>query len=1091
MQVLAKLFRKSPWLLGLLTFIVIVLSILPTATQWGLSAWLSKHTQAPAHIDNIDFNLFTGRLTIENIALQNQNQPLQIDHFSADLSMRSLLDGKLLFENASLKGVQLPIQRQTENSELLIAGFKLPQKSNAEESATALELPIAIGIESLHLQNIHLNLSANETTHQFQILDLKLTKLYSWDQNFGRLILDSELDKKPINANLQLHLFAKQPKIVGTLTAKDLNLQDAQDWLPSEIQSFQGTASIDSTFTLEQTVNGLALYQRAELGINNFEADIASQNIRYQSFSWKGDTHLFVGETKGLKLQGETSINDFQAKLSSKNENAPTPQTLAVDLNSQINLNAQLDNDLIKIQQTGPIRLNNLSWNNDQQKLTTQSASFDGELLWDASSQTLNANGDLNVAETEFQDSLQQLATSLSAKLNLKVLQNTTGLSISQKGNIGLSDFEFQTDAVKQNLSKFNWQGDLNIQTQSPETIPAGKESQANEISIQATGNVTLNDSLTELPPSGNSSSPDSTPIRIKQNFASAINLVSQITPETINIDLKSDSKLSNISLEQNSHTLKAQQIAWQDKTIVTIPNSKSETPESQIPQTQLQLSTQVSLEAEQLELMANRNHPMVKTNTPIISLAKLNVEHIRLPDSSTIKLTQPSLQNLNVFNSQQSGKILSIQQSQVDQINLSLKPTINVEVGHILLQGVSGNLKVNQDKSLQEITVLQQSLLVQTEEKAQKTPTPEATKTNDSPPQIALADLTMTGNNQLKLSIQEGNKLVEQNLTFNRLHVGSINTSSPDFKTPYELKLNVGEFGMITSKGEMSPLASPLYLITNTKIDGLSLLEYSPLAENNIGYQIESGQLSAKISGSLNQRIIDLSNSIDLSKFTLTKASNNKSEDFDKNFQMPLNVGLSLLKDKQDNIHLKLPIKGDLNNPNFNATDIVGKALNGALGKATRAYLLLALQPFGALAMAGEFAFDKMSAVKLESIVFEAASPQLSTNMQRYLDKVSTLLAEKSKLQIKLCTGANEQDRNALKQINAKPSKETTSSKQNSTQSEIVKISDNELLKLAKQRQNAIKQYLIKHGVKGSQIILCQPKISPAKGLPVVEMGI
>lgn len=1107
MRMLASLFKNSPWLMGVLTFFVIALSILPTIAQWSLSAWLSNQTQAPAQIENIDLNFFTGRLTIENISLQNQNQSLQIDTFKADLSMRSLLDTKLFFENVSLKGVQLPIQLQNENSELIIAGFKIPLQNSSEEgsdSTNRSELPIAIGIEDLQLQNIQVNFTANKQTHHYQIQNLSLAKLYSWEQNFGRLILASELDKRPINANLQLHLFAKQPKIVGTLTAKDLNLKDIQNWLPAEIQSVSGTTSIDSTFTLEQKVNGLTLYQYAEIDGTDFGITTEQQTLNYQNFSWKGDTHLFIGETRGLKLQGDASIKGIKAEMpASQDSSSKSPQTLSVDLNSQINLNAQLDDNQIKVQQTGPIRLTNLAWNNDQQKLNAKSASFSGDLLWDATDNSINAKGDLKIVQTNFQEPLQKLSTSLSAALNLKVLQKEADLSISQKGVIGLSDFNLQTTSAKQTLSTLNWEGDLDIQTQNLQTLPAGTNNQPPiKTSIHATGNLRLNQSLTELSldkssesfgenDPENSNDPTSEPLRLKQNLASKINFVGVIDPEKSHIEIQTDSKLSDLIVEHEYHNLKAQQIAWQDKTVLTIPTATNEDNKEQNP---LKLSTRSNFVADQLELLANNHHPMTQEITPIVSLAKLSIEHLEMPEINRISLKNPTLHSLAVFNIQQPSTLLTLKQSKVDEIKLALEPAIEAIIGNVQLQDISGTLQLNQDKSLQEAAVLQQSLLIQPDK--QIPATSKTTSQPESKTNFALKSLKVTGDNHLKLVIKEGEKDVIQDLTFHQLNVGSLNTESPNIKTPYSLKLGVGQFGQITSKGDVSPIADSLYLKTETEIDGLSLLDYSPLTENTIGYQIESGQLSAKISGSINKQLINFSNKIDLSKFTLTKANNEKSADFDKNFQMPLNVGLSLLKDKRDNIRLKLPIKGDLNNPKFNLTDIVGTALNGALGKATRTYLLVALQPFGALAMAGEFAFDQMNAVKLESIVFKPGNPRLGAKMQNYLNKLSKLLVEKSKLQIKLCTGASEQDRTYLQQIKAQTEPKTSEFKsskpeQNATPPQKLNVTDNEVLKLAQQRQNAIKSYLIKQGVKGSQIILCQPKIVADQVAPMIEMGI
>ncbi|NPA72562.1 MAG: hypothetical protein GXO35_07005 [Gammaproteobacteria bacterium] len=132
---------------------------------------------------------------------------------------------------------------------------------------------------------------------------------------------------------------------------------------------------------------------------------------------------------------------------------------------------------------------------------------------------------------------------------------------------------------------------------------------------------------------------------------------------------------------------------------------------------------------------------------------------------------------------------------------------------------------------------------------------------------------------------------------------------------------------------------------------------------------------------------------------------------------------------------------------------------------------------------------------------------------MNVYLGKVHHLLSERKGIHIKLCVGASALDKPALmkaalarqaeqlkkaekmrtQQADNQPLQTTLTP--NSTQkSEMLTpkiiITKQQVLKLARQRQERIKRTLIKLGTSSEQVILCQPSISKQRKQPHVEMG-
>jgi hypothetical protein len=218
----------------------------------------------------------------------------------------------------------------------------------------------------------------------------------------------------------------------------------------------------------------------------------------------------------------------------------------------------------------------------------------------------------------------------------------------------------------------------------------------------------------------------------------------------------------------------------------------------------------------------------------------------------------------------------------------------------------------------------------------------------------------------------------------------------------------------------------------------------------------------------------------------------------------IPLETALGMLKDKNNQIKLNLPISGDMNNINVDPSDAINQAIGRAMKKGAKTYLATALFPFGTLLTLVELAGDAAAKVQLDPIQFEPGSDQLKSDQYAYLEKIAQLLNDRSEIHIRLCGVSVESDRQTLlekavqkqKEMALAKKKEETEEEKNTTVQEqppiTISIGDDVLNKLASARATAIERHLSeRHDIKGDRLITCAPKLESdkQKGTPRADL--
>jgi hypothetical protein len=164
-------------------------------------------------------------------------------------------------------------------------------------------------------------------------------------------------------------------------------------------------------------------------------------------------------------------------------------------------------------------------------------------------------------------------------------------------------------------------------------------------------------------------------------------------------------------------------------------------------------------------------------------------------------------------------------------------------------------------------------------------------------------------------------------------------------------------------------------------RLRNVDLAALSPYVAKFAGYRIASGRLSANLRYELRDRRMVGSNDLLLERIELGEKLEAKGV-----FDLPLELAVALLADSRGRIELDVPVRGNLNDPQFDIGDIVGRAFRNALGKVISA-------PFRAIAAL--FGDDGGPG----TVAFAAGSDALAPPAEEDVAQLAQALAERPRL--------------------------------------------------------------------------------------------
>ncbi|NJN37438.1 MAG: DUF748 domain-containing protein, partial [Nitrospiraceae bacterium] len=168
--------------------------------------------------------------------------------------------------------------------------------------------------------------------------------------------------------------------------------------------------------------------------------------------------------------------------------------------------------------------------------------------------------------------------------------------------------------------------------------------------------------------------------------------------------------------------------------------------------------------------------------------------------------------------------------------------------------------------------------------------------------------------------------------------------------KADVNLTGKVGRTAPFKIVGKINPLSEDAFTDLVITLNGMDLRPTGPYSGKYVGYGLSKGKLSLDLKYKVSQKVLEAENVVKVDQLTFGEKTDSPDA---TSLPVPLVVGL--LKDRKGLIEIDMPIRGDLNDPDFKYGKVVISTLLNLLGKVVASPFSL----MGKLIPGGESAED------------------------------------------------------------------------------------------------------------------------------------
>ena len=353
-------------------------------------------------------------------------------------------------------------------------------------------------------------------------------------------------------------------------------------------------------------------------------------------------------------------------------------------------------------------------------------------------------------------------------------------------------------------------------------------------------------------------------------------------------------------------------------------------------------------------------------------------------------------LANFNIFDSKNAYDLLHWKKLDINRFNYSNDP-LQVDIGALYLSDFFARMTILPDGSLNLKQIIQTG---------KPTEPVEAVTTMVSKDRSAAEAKGETPVHIAKIYLQQGNinfndRFIKPNYRANLTALtGQIGPLYPGKSGKIDIRGMVGKTAPLHIHGTIDPFSSQLLMDIVAQVKDIDLPPFSPYSGKYVGYEIEKGKLSADVNYQIENGALSADNKIFLDQFTLGEKVESENA-----VSLPLDLAITLLKNRRGEINLHLPLKGSIDDPDFNLGDIVFNAFINMISKAITS-------PFALLGSVFE------GSEELSEISFAPGFADIEADSAPRLKALADILADRPSLKLEISGHVDpETDYEGLKQ--------------------------------------------------------------------------
>ncbi len=200
------------------------------------------------------------------------------------------------------------------------------------------------------------------------------------------------------------------------------------------------------------------------------------------------------------------------------------------------------------------------------------------------------------------------------------------------------------------------------------------------------------------------------------------------------------------------------------------------------------------------------------------------------------------------------------------------------------------------------------------------------------------------------------------------------------------DIQGKVDRYAPVSIEGSLTPFEPLQSLDITTRFKQVELTTLSPYSAKFAGYRIRKGRLNLDLHYRIQQGQLNAENEVVLEELQL-----GEKVDSEQAVDLPIRLAVALLKDSSGTIALKIPVQGDLKNPQFDVVPIIWQTLRNLVVKAAKS-------PFKFLG--GLVGRDQAD---LSQILFPPGSSELDSAVRSNLDTLASALKERPVLRLEI----------------------------------------------------------------------------------------
>lgn len=1080
-----------------LILFALFLFLLPHAVQIGLERWLIKNGADLATIQKIELNLFTGAASLQgvNVVLDDKTVLANSD-ISLNLGLGALFKRHTLIQSASLNKIVLDIE-QYEDGRWRFGSFTTQKQEKVGDLPGKTSTPWLFQAHQLELVDCTVYYTQPDLRVSLYIEQGELHQFSTGPAEMpAELTLKGLLNNAPFSIQLNTLTLAPTLTVGGTLKTSGILLDGLADLLQQHVNPFSGVSATDGKFNFALSEDGGILVDyngSIELDQGDIGGEIYS--FKGKNTSWDGQVkyqqdkqHAFHIDLDGTLAGDEISVDlhDQQLRLQEKMLSLAGKTSITIADEIIVNTEAAITSEAFLLNMH-PYLLSDQgkNWQGTVQYRTgpapiNHHVSAAGKFLWQNPSITID-DGSLSL-------SLKNSSLSWNGQFEYKNDQSIQGQAVQTSGKLNI-------DGTRVDNTSFSAAGE-GIRWQGTTAYTGGNKPAA----VNLNGSLTGSKLFTELKDRELQATLDSVDVTTQSSLvvAKPLSFIGNAAISTAGLLInKTASDVKVVSFDRFSITgIQAVDDSLITVNTIALEQLKLTEPNQQIFQAEIPEIVFTNTSIKDRTSLTTKNvtiQETVLTSPPghkkVLEVEELEMNKIVAERTGAVTVDQAQLANLIIMaGDNESGADSFLQADSIildspgwtaDKI-LHSKSIVSNDLRVNVIRDTDGQLLIN--KELQKITGQEKSTTKSVEKDDKEVP-PASNQAVEAKtgPGFRVNTIEVAGDSAIRFTDKSMNFPFSTTFSPSIFKIQGIDSSQPDKPATYTIEGKLDQYAQLSLNGELNPFTEKTFLTMNRTLKNYPLINLGPYSKEYLGIVPSKGTLYTDSVLKIDQGNLDLEETLLLKKLEIKTVNDELSSQLDSQLPLPLNAALSMLRDKDDNISLPVSMSGPVDDLDFGISGIFITPLSKAIVTGASTYLTYALGPYGALAYVGMKVGEKMMQTNLPAVEFEPASPVLTEEHHKYLDRIADLLKNRPKIDIQLCAQVTRSDLilpDAAKQEKAPPTEFSQDEK-------------NALVKLGHSRALAIKDYLSQsHTIDPGRILICLPELDQNdKAIPRVEL--